>query len=138
MNTKLLLATSVVLLTLSGCGEKRIHTVPVSGKVTYRGQPAAGAQVVLHPASVDPQRKFSATGRVQDDGTFKIGVNAAADGAPPGDYVATVQWFKLIQTDGGTGQGPNVLPAKYGSPETSTLKVKVNEEPTELPPLELN
>lgn len=138
MKSKLFLATIGVLLTLSGCGEKGIHVVPVSGKVTYRGQPAVGAQVVLHPVSVNAQQAFSATGRAGDDGTFKIGVNAPGDGAPPGDYVATVQWFKVIETAGGTGPGPNVLPAQYGAAATSPFKLRVNEEATELPVLELN
>lgn len=137
MNRKLFLSTTVMLLTLSGCGEKGIEVVPVSGKVTWRGQPTVGAQVVLHPVSAGAQQTFSATGRVRDDGTFNIGVNVAGDGAPPGDYVATVQWFKVVETKGAAGQGPNVLPAKYGSAETSPLKVKVNETPTDLPPWEL-
>lgn len=138
MKSKILTTVGVVLLALSGCGEKGIHTVPVSGKVLYRGQPAPGAQVVLHPVSRDPKQPFSATGSVQENGDFKIGVNATGDGAPPGKYVATVQWFKVVQTEGGAGPGPNVLPAQYGSVETSPLKVIVNEGPTELPPLELN
>jgi hypothetical protein len=138
MSSKGFTVLGVVLLALSGCGEKRIPTVPVSGKVLYRGQPAPGAQVVLHPVTRDPEQLFSATGSVQEDGAFKIGVNAAGDGAPPGEYVATVQWFKVVQTEGGAGPGPNVLPPQYGSVETSPLKVIVNKGPTELPPLELN
>lgn len=122
---------------LTGCSEQPIPVVPVSGKVLFQGQPAPGAQVVLHPVAKDPERVFSATGKVRDDGTFKIGVNIDGDGAPPGEYVATVQWFKPVQTDGGAGPGPNVIPATYGDPAQSPLKVTVKDGPTELEPFQL-
>lgn len=124
-------------LTLTGCGEQTIPVVPVSGKVLFHGQPAAGAQVVLHPLTADPKKAFSATGKAQEDGTFRIGINAADDGAPPGEYVATVQWFKIVQSEGGAGPGPNVIPKNYGDPARSPLKVTVKESPTELEPFQL-
>jgi len=131
------LLLAVPLVALTGCSERPIPVVPVSGKVLFQGQPAPGAQVVLHPVSKDPERVFSATGKVRDDGTFKIGVNVDGDGAPPGDYVATVQWFKPVQTDGGAGPGPNVIPASYSDPAQSPLKVTVKDGPTELEPFQL-
>ena len=131
------LILAVPLAALTGCGERAIPVVPVSGKVLFQGQPAPGAQVVLHPVIKDAERVFSATGKVQDDGTFKIGVNVAGDGAPPGEYVATVQWFKVVQTDGGAGPGPNVIPATYSDPAQSPLKVVVKDSPTELEPFQL-
>jgi hypothetical protein len=128
----LLLAT-----VLTGCGERTIPVVPVSGKVLFQGQPAPGAQVVLHPVTADPSKVFAATGKALEDGTFKIGVNVAGDGAPPGDYVATVQWFKVVQSEGGSGPGPNVIPKDYGDPARSPLKVTVKDGPTELEPFQL-
>ena len=125
------------LAALTGCGEKAIPVVPVSGKVLFQGQPAPGAQVVLHPVVKETDRVFSATGKVQDDGTFKIGVNVDGDGAPPGEYVATVQWFKVVQSDGGSGPGPNVIPVTYSDPAKSPLKVTVKNGPTELEPFQL-
>jgi hypothetical protein len=131
------LTLAVGLLLLSGCSEKRITVVPVSGKVTYQGAPAAGAEVVLHPVGAKEDKTFSATGKVKDDGTFKIGVYDEADGAPPGEYVATVQWFKVVQTDGGVGRGPNVLPKEYSRAESSPVKVTVENGPTELKPIDV-
>ena len=125
------------LVALTGCGERAIAVVPVSGKVLFQGQPTPGAQVVLHPVAKDPKRVFSATGKVQDDGTFKVGVNVDGDGAPPGEYVATVQWFKVVQSEGGSGPGPNVIPAAYSDPGQSPLKVTVKDGPTELEPFQL-
>lgn len=134
-STSALLA--VMLFAFSGCGERLLPVVPVSGKVLVKGQPAAGAQVVLHPVSADPEQVFSASGKVQDDGTFKIGLHTADDGAPPGEYVATVQWFKLVQTEGGAGPGPNVVAQEFGDPKRSPLKVTVKNESTELAPFEV-
>ena len=125
------------LAALTGCGEKAVAVVPVSGKVLFQGHPAPGAQVVLHPVTKASEQVFSATGKVRDDGTFKIGVNVDGDGAPPGEYVATVQWFKPVQTDGGAGPGPNVIPATYSDPAQSPLKVTVKDGPTELEPFQL-
>jgi hypothetical protein len=128
-----------LIAVLTGCNsETKISVVPVSGKVTFQGQPASGAQVVLHPVGAKEDKKFAATGKVKDDGTFKIGVYADDDGAPPGEYVATVQWFKVVQTDGGVGRGPNVLPAKYAKADTSPLKVTVKNEATQLDPIDVN
>ena len=93
--------------------------------------------MVLHPVAAPADQSFSAVGKVQEDGTFKISAFGKDDGAPPGQYVATVQWFKVVQTDGGAGPGPNVLPTEYGDPARSPLKVTVSDAPTELHPFEL-
>jgi hypothetical protein len=131
MKTRLFFASAAIaVLSLSGCGGNGIHTVPVSGKVMVQGQPAAGAQVVLHPVATQPEQTFSAIGKVQEDGTFKISAFGKDDGAPPGEYVATVQWFKLVQTDGGAGPGPNVIPRNYGDPATSPFKVSIKDGAT--------
>jgi hypothetical protein len=118
----------------AGCSsEKRVPVYKVSGKVLYQGKPAAGAQVILHPAAGSSMPSdLAASATVQEDGSFQIGAYEATDGAPAGQYVATVQWFKLIQTEGGTGKGPNVVPAKYAAPATSPLQVSVQSGPTDL------
>jgi hypothetical protein len=133
------LALAIVLgsLAVTGCGEKGLHVVPVSGKVVVQGQPAAGAQVVLHPVAAKADQTFSAIGKVQDDGSFKISAFGKDDGAPPGEYVATVQWFKVVQNDGGAGPGPNVIPRDYGDPARSPFKVTIKDEPTVLQPFEV-
>jgi hypothetical protein len=48
-----------------------------------------------------------------------------------------VQWFKPVQTDGGAGPGPNVIPATYSDPAQSPLKVTVKDSATELEPFQL-
>jgi hypothetical protein len=123
-----------VFVAFSGCSEPRVPVFPVSGKVTYQGKPPVGAQVVLHAQSVDETYGVAPVGVVKSDGTFAITAYEPEDGAPEGEYVATIQWFKTITNEGGTGAGPNVLPEKYASAQTSPIKVKVRG-PTQIPPI---
>lgn len=134
--------TGLVLLSALaavGCkSETRVPVFPVSGKITFQGQAPAGAQVILVPAAGSKLPKdLAASGTVKDDGTFQIDTYAKGDGAPSGEYVATVQWFKMVTTDGGTGRGPNVIPEKYAKAETSPIKVSVGKGPTEIPPVDV-
>ncbi|MCI0334577.1 MAG: hypothetical protein L0228_15275 [Planctomycetes bacterium] len=73
------------------------------------------------------------TGTVKDDGTFTITSYEPGDGAPHGEYVATVEWFKYDEKLGGAGS--NVIPQKYTSAKTSPIKVNVNGGPTDIPPI---
>jgi hypothetical protein len=117
-----------------GCApEVRVPVYPVEGKVTFKGQPAHGAQVVLHAAKPSEIDQTAPVGDVKADGTFNITVYEPGDGAPEGDYVATVQWFKKV----GVAAGPNVLPQEYASPRTSPIKVSVKGGPTSIPPISI-
>ena len=127
------LLLGAALLTALGCGESRIETAPVSGKITFDGQPPIGAQIVLHPVDRSKPSEVAPSGQVKADGVFTISSYEAGDGAPPGEYVATVQWYKLDKDLG--GPGPNVIPKEYSSEKTSPLKVKVESTPTTLPPI---
>lgn len=114
----------------SGCkGELRVPVSPVSGKVTFKGLPPVGALVVLHPVAAIDTHDVAPTGVVGNDGSFTITVYEPGDGAPAGDYVATIQWRKFV--DGGAG--PNVLPKEYASPATSPVKVNVGGSATQIP-----
>lgn len=125
------------LVAVSGCEEARIPVFPVTGKVTFKGQPAVGARVVLHAVNPPTDDIVAPSGKVSGDGTFAITVYEPGDGAPQGDYVATVQWNKLVTGDGGSGAGPNVLPKEYASVKTSPIKVSVSGGPTEIPPIDI-
>jgi hypothetical protein len=125
---------------LTGCGsrEPRVPVVAVTGKISFQGQVPAGAQVVLHPVATSAESDVVPSATVKEDGTFAISAYDQGDGAPPGDYIATVEWFRLVSTgDGGGGRGPNVLPVQYASPVTSPIRVTVKPEATELPPIEI-
>jgi len=111
---------------------------PVSGRVILDGQPLANAAIVLHrvgdsklPANLHPR------GKANEDGTFSLETFDTADGAPDGDFVATVFLTQDTEVDGEPQAGPNLLPAVYSKPETSPLKLKITAATKELNPLEL-
>ena len=77
---------------LAGCGNSA-GLIPVSGKVLYRGEPAAGAVVYFHrqgPSAASPHP--IPTGIAQDDGTFSLNCDGVGDGCPPGKYAVLVEW----------------------------------------------
>jgi hypothetical protein len=127
----LLAAGMLAPLGLTGCGHKDVVVPvhPVSGKVTFEGKPAEGAVVTLNPQGDAALKTAAPKATVKPDGSFKVSVYSDGDGAPAGDYVATVQWFKMV----GEGAGPNVIPAKYSKPDTSPLKITVKEGQNDLP-----
>jgi len=128
------LAFGFVLSALTGCGpaDKIVPVFPVRGSITFQGKPPVGAQVLLSPVS--KQEVLAAPlGRVKEDGSFQISTFGEGDGAPPGEYVATVQWFRPVSDGGGSGPGPNVIPKQYARPSTSPIKVTVKSEPNVLP-----
>lgn len=135
-----LLTSSAMLVAIVGCGKSdpaRVAVSPVSGKVAYEGAAPIGAQVILHPTASTNPDNISSAGTVKEDGTFNITTYAANDGAPPGEYTATVVWFKVQDGELGGGRGPNVLPPTYADPKTSPIKVTVGVGPTEVPPIEI-
>jgi hypothetical protein len=129
--------SALLVAVLTGCsGDSRVPVYPVTGKVTFDGKPASGAQVMLNATGEVP-KDLALIGVVNDDGSFKISSYGDGDGAPAGEYVVTVQWFRVVQSEGGSGRGPNVVPPKYSTKEASPIKVTVNKAATEIPPIEV-
>jgi hypothetical protein len=126
------------LLAFTGCGDSdvRVETFPVTGSVSFDGKPPAGAKLVFHPAKVEGDTLGAApNARVGDDGSFSVSSYGANDGAPPGEYTVTVEWYKVNEEG---GPGPNVLPPLYASPTTSPIKVTINAgAPTALEPIKI-
>lgn len=109
---------------------------PARGAITYKGQPIPGAFIALHPKtpSVDiPSPRAS----VKQTGTFDLTTFDSGDGAPEGDYVVTVQWYKPIHKGGEVVAGPNVIPRKYARASTSELTVRIVSGNNELPLIRL-
>jgi hypothetical protein len=131
---RLLVLGIVPILAFTGCGgETRVPVFPVSGKVRFKGQVPAGAQIVLHAVNSTDTSGISPSGTVKNDGSFLITAYEPGDGAPAGEYVATIQWFKYLPEAGGAG--PNVLPAKYSSAKASPIRVSVGGGPVEIAPI---
>lgn len=103
----------------------------VRGKVLYRGQPIADAQVVFwgtDPRTGRPRRVGDAL--TDTEGRFVLSTYTANDGAPVGEYKVSVIWTSA-PTDFNNRHRPNRLPKKYAdvakSGLTATVKAGEND-----------
>lgn len=129
-----MVAIGLMPLLNTGCGESQVPVFPVAGQVTYEGEPAVGAQVVFHPVGHKLPEDEAAIGSVKEDGSFDASIYGNG-GIPAGEYAVTIQWRKLVETDGGFGTGPDVLPEQYSKADTTPVKVTVREEKNVLDPI---
>ena len=120
---------AIGVYTLSGGPSCVVH--PAMGIARSGHTPLVGAQIRLHPRGMTLPDDATPSATVQDDGTFTLTTFTKGDGAPVGEYVATVQWFRVAK-DGSVGG--NALPKRYASPTTSPLTVTIREGSNELPP----
>lgn len=104
---------------------------PVSGRVTVGGRPAAGVVVCLHPLNRynDPDAPHP-KGTTDPEGRFQLGTDGDQDGAPRGQYVATLVWP-------GAG-GADRLGGAFAEPDGSGLIVIIDETISELPPFAID
>ena len=131
---------AVVALATVGCGEKplaRVEVQPAEGKILWKGQPLAGAMVILYPEGEPNPSVRAPRAQTGPDGTFRVGTYDLSDGAPEGQYVVTVVHAPMVKRGGDVVPGPNLLPKKYASPKTSDLRVQVVKGTNELPALAL-
>jgi hypothetical protein len=129
------LAPWVTSLVLTGCGSKQPPVYEVRGQVLFNGKPVPHAFVVLHPLANSRLRTLRPIATTDQDGHFVLSSIHAGDGAPGGEYIATVEWRTATAVK---GEDPvlsgNLLPSKYSKPATSELRVMVrpgsNEDQT--------
>ncbi|WP_442483445.1 BON domain-containing protein [Aeoliella sp. SH292] len=139
-----LLGTSLIALlamgTVTGCnsksGPERVPTFPVSGSVSFQGKPIPGAFVALHPKTTK-ENVPSPRASVAADGSLKVSTYDGGDGAPEGEYVVTVEWYKPIKNGADVISGPNVIPKKYASPQTSDITIRVATQENTISPIKL-
>ncbi len=130
-----------------GCGGtpgEHLPVVPVKGKITVKGQPAAWAWILLSPVDKSGLRKnLSPRARCDDQGNFVLTTYDANDGAPSGDYLVSIQWrgpsveYAATKREEEKYRGPDRLKEKYSEPATSGLKATVGTSATELAPFAL-
>ncbi len=134
-----IMLVGVLTCTTVGCsdsGPPRTPTYPVSTTITFQGKPIPGAFVALHPK--DPQPDVpTPRANISRDGELKVTTYDTADGAPAGEYVLTIEWYKPIKQGADVVAGPNVIPRKYASPKTSPVVIQVAEGTTEIPPIQI-
>lgn len=108
---------------------------PVVGHMTCGKLIPSGAQVVFHPVAGELPDQAVPRAVVRNDGSFVLSTFGTDDGAPTGEYIVTIQWFR-VGKDG--SPGPNVLPRRYAFPDSSPLRVAVAEGRNELTHLEVS
>lgn len=141
------------LVSLSGCESKPDNppTFPVTGTVTYKGNPVPNATVSLSPLDMNIQ---GASGTTDENGKFEVMTFEPGDGAMPGEYQVRVSAYELVAepTEAAASEEPltledeeamydgqedvepsqNLLPKKYENAATSGLTHTVPEAASEL------
>jgi hypothetical protein len=136
------LALLSVSIGFAGCGSSqdpnRLPVFPAKGQIAFKGKPANGAFVVLHPKNAVGDNAVRPRAQVQEDGTFLLSTYDANDGAPVGEYKVTVELHNFVKSkNGDISRGPNVLPKQYGLPKTSPITVQIAGGENQLPPIVL-
>lgn len=136
----LALITCVAALGCTGGepADDRPERTPVSGIVTYNGEPVEGALVTFTPTELTGS---GANGRTDADGRFEMGTYEATDGVRPGSYQVSITKVPVTIADQPSEDDPNydpnasteaepqnVLPAKYADWSTSGFTVDVGNE----------
>lgn len=118
----------VLLITFSlGC-QKKITTIPVNGKVVYKGKPLAYGSIMFQPKSGGP----IARGSIESDGTFVLTTEKENDGAIPGEHQIRVTSFAAqrsqVQSKGEPTLGKSAIPKKYNNFGSSQLSENISAE----------
>lgn len=124
-----------VCASLPGCAKGKEPWEKVyraKGVVKLDGKPAGGAMITLIPQDKKVPNSVRPTAIASWDGTFEIGTYGTGDGAPAGTFKVVVVRFPVVGSPQSPAPGPNDLPPKYATPDSTDLTVKVNEEETEL------
>ena len=148
---KLAVATLVTVgIVLTGCSNSdKPPTYAVTGTVTLRGQPLAGAAVTFVPTGQDGEAASAIT---DADGKYELTTWDAGDGARPGQYrvkvskqeQTAVDSSKMVQNLSYEEEqkiyDPNnpkpapppksLIPSKFENDETSGLTHTVADKPT--------
>jgi hypothetical protein len=123
-------------LTCASCSGNNIY--PVSGTVTYRGAPAAGAAVFFRRQGGDSMNDHMVMGIVLEDGSFELVCGSLGKGAPAGNYDVLIEWKPVTGPSQGRPQrGPDKLKGRYADPKHPLLHATVEAKATHLAPFEL-
>jgi len=120
-----------VLVVGLGCfGSSAPKTVPVSGKVTYQGEPVTAGRIVfvpIKPADGYPNRPASAD--LKPDGSYELSTFESGDGAVPGQYAVSVE----TMTGGPSPEDPFAqevwaIPKKFADPAQSGQTASISAD----------
>jgi hypothetical protein len=135
---KLALCLTVALALLCGaCGSPE-GIYPVSGTVTYKGSPAAGATVFFQRQTGNPVNEHLIMGIVQQDGSFELVCGSVGKGAPAGEYDVLIEWKQVTgQSKGRPQHGADKLKGRYADPKHPRFHVVIKAQRNDLAPFDL-
>ncbi|WP_116344518.1 carboxypeptidase regulatory-like domain-containing protein [Blastopirellula marina] len=131
---------------LAGCNNRRayetIPTIPTSGTITVNGVPAKGAIVRLYPKTKQAgvNSPLAPSGRADASGKFQLTTYSGPDGAPPGDYLVSIEWPDPAWRPPGGGMAPpppDRLKGRFSNPQRSKIEVTIQEGDNEIEPIVL-
>ena len=107
---------------LSGCGND-IH--PVEGQVVWKGGALAKELEGSHVVFELPEKKTSARGIIQADGTFRLSTHKPNDGAPAGEHKVLILEDRKNANAEGTLLAPALLDPRFADLKKSGLTATV-------------
>jgi hypothetical protein len=126
-------------LILTGCGvdDGLDQRFPVSGTVTYNGEPLKTGTVNFYPE--DPKTGRGASGPILEDGTYTLTTQSPGDGAFGGKYKVAISSFDVDESKtaaaspgvipnhvtAAQAKRTNLIPLKYSGTDTSELTATV-------------
>lgn len=128
-NFNMTLLSLLLVLAAGGCGgDDRLETAPVTGTVTYNGDPLQIGSLLFVPVGGGP----SAQANIEPDGSYTMGTYDLTDGAIPGEHKVMITAITSPGGSGlpedqidGDGAPVSVIPEMFGDLEKSGLVVKV-------------
>ena len=119
-------AVLLLIAFLSGCGND-IH--PVEGQVVWKGGALAKELEGSHVVFELPEKKTSARGIIQADGTFRLSTHKPNDGAPSGEHKVLILEDRKNANAEGTLLAPALLDPRFADLKTSGLTATVKPGP---------
>lgn len=123
----------------SGCGRKS-DTVPVTGSVSYRGQPLTKGDVQMVPLEIAAGKtRRPATATIDANGQFTMSTFKLGDGMVPGKYgVAIVAIRRYPNLMDPNDKPEYAVPVRYVDPKTSGLIAIIPDQTSKPVQLEFN
>jgi len=137
MKTILYYTMAVLAVTSASCSNQRLY--PVSGRVTYKDVPAAGAALFFYRQGADPMTEPVIMGIVQADGSFDVVCGSLGKGGPAGEYDVLIEWKQSsgLRTRGRPQLGPDKLRGRYANRSHPLLHATIEARANQLPTFEL-
>ena len=128
-----LCAVAIIPVLLSGCGSgNSLDLAPVTGKVTFQGEPLDHGTVIFFPpgGTKGPQ----ASGMIQPDGSFTMKTSSKA-GAVVGKHKVMVQCRRVVTPEEAKYlvMGELLIPRQYANPNSTPLQIDVEKGGNEFP-----